>query len=189
MAVHPRSRDPEVAMRPTLFVRAVVALFAGLLAARADAQAIGAAGQDALENARSGTVVTWRDPDDGTSGSFVPRPAFQDASGRICREFDQTVAIGGRPQQVRGTACRRPDGWWQLQHAAVDVAPSAPHFVPAPVTIYAPPPVYLPPPIVYDYRPVFLRPGHPYARAHHGPSIHIAVGPHRHRHRHFHRHW
>jgi len=178
-------------MRPTFFGRAVAALVAGLLSARADAQAIGAAGQDALENARSGTVVTWRDPDAGTSGSFMPKPGFQDASGRICREFDQTVTIGGQLQQVTGTACRRPDGWWQLQHAAVDVAPPALRFVPAPVTIYAPPPVYLPPPIVYRDYPVYLRPAYPYARPYHGPSIHIAIGPQRHRHHHrrFHRHW
>lgn len=179
-------------MHPTVLAIACAVLFAAITAAPANAQPIGVAGQEALESARSGTIVTWRNPDDGTSGSFVPKPAFQDHSGRICREFEQTVTIGGQLQQVWGTACRQPDGWWQLRHAAGDAPPSpAPRFVPAPapVTIYTPPPVYVPPTVVYDYRPVYLRPAYPYA--HHGSSIHISVGQHRHRHhhRHFHRHW
>lgn len=181
-------------MHPTVLAIACAVLFAAITAAPANAQPIGVAGQEALESARSGTIVTWRNPDDGTSGSFVPKPAFQDHSGRICREFEQTVTIGGQLQQVWGTACRQPDGWWQLRHAAADAPPSpAPRFVPAPapVTIYTPPPVYVPPTVVYDYRPVYLRPAYPYARAHHGSSIHISVGQyrHRHHHRHFHRHW
>lgn len=172
-------------MRPTVFASAVAVLFVGLLVARANAQGIGAAGQEALERGRSGTAVTWRNPDDGASGSFVPKPAFQDASGRICREFNQTVTIGGQQQQVWGTACRQNDGWWQLQNAAVDGPPPAPRVVsvPAPVTIYAPPPV------IYDYRPVYLTPAYHYARPYYYSSINIGVGPHRHGHRHHHRRW
>lgn len=154
------------------------------MAGQASAQMIGAAGQEALETGRSGTVFNWRNPDDGTSGSFVPRPAFQDASGRICREFNQTVTIGGQLQQVWGTACRQPDGWWQLQHAATDGAPPPPRVVsgPAPVTIYTPPPV------VYDYRPVYVAPAYRYARPYYYyPSIQVGIGGYRHHHRH--RHW
>ena len=77
------------------------------LAVPAGAQIIGQAGQDALENARSGTVVQWRNPDDGATGSFVPKPAFQDAGGQICREFQQTVTIGSQQQQAWGMACRQ----------------------------------------------------------------------------------
>ncbi len=172
-------------MRPAIFVSATIALCTVTLSATGSGQTIGAAGQEALEHARSGTVVTWRNPDDGASGSFVPQPAFRDPDGRICREFGQTVTIGGQLQQVWGTACRQPDGWWQLRHAAVDHPAAASRVVraPAPVT------VYMPPVVVYDSHPVYLRPVYPYARLHHGPSFHVAVGAHRHRHRHFHRHW
>jgi hypothetical protein len=135
-------------MRLTICARAFVVLFAWTLAAQAGAQVIGTTGQEALETARSGTVFTWRNPDDGTSGSFIPRPAFQDAAGRICRAFDQTVMIGGQMQQAQGTACRQSDGWWELRSAAVDGPPPAPRFVPAPVIVHAPPP------IIYDYRPI-----------------------------------
>jgi surface antigen len=35
-------------------------------------------------------------------------------SGKYCREFQQTVTIGGKTEQAYGTACRQPDGSWQI---------------------------------------------------------------------------
>lgn len=35
-------------------------------------------------------------------------------SGRQCREFQQTVTVGGRSEQAYGTACLRPDGSWGI---------------------------------------------------------------------------
>ena len=164
-------------MRSIVLASAFVSLLAGMLPApQASAQGIGTVGQEALETGRSGTVFTWRNPDDGASGSFVPRPAFQDNSGRICRPFEQTVTIGGQPQQVLGTACRRGDGWWELQSAAVDGPPPAPRVVaaPAPVVVYAPPPV------IHEYYPVYVAPPYRYARPPYRSSIYVHVGPHRH---------
>jgi len=34
--------------------------------------------------------------------------------GRYCREFLQEVVIGGRKEQAYGTACRQPDGSWEV---------------------------------------------------------------------------
>jgi surface antigen len=34
-------------------------------------------------------------------------------SGRECRDFRMFAEIDGRPEQVNGTACRRPDGSWE----------------------------------------------------------------------------
>lgn len=167
---------PEISMRPTVTASAFILFFAGLMSAQAIAQTIGAVGQEALETGRSGTVFTWRDPDDGASGSFVPRPAFQDASGRICRAFDQTVMIGGRPQQVWGTACRRSDGWWELRSADADGPPPGPRLVPAPAAVI----VHAPPPVVYEYRPVYRAPPYGHVRPPYRSSIHIHVGPHSH---------
>jgi surface antigen len=31
-----------------------------------------------------------------------------------CREFQQQAAIGGEIREVYGTACRQPDGSWQV---------------------------------------------------------------------------
>ncbi len=159
------------------------------LAAPVQAQDIGTAGQDALERARSGTVVQWRNPDDGIGGTFVPKPAFQDSSGRICREFNQTVLIGNRQQEAWGTACRQSDGSWKLQRADVADVPQVryesptPVYVPAPV--YAPAPVYVPAPrVIYYPQP------HYYPRPYYGSSIHIGIGSgHRRHHHHHRRHW
>jgi hypothetical protein len=44
----------------------------------------------------------------------VPLANFQDESGRYCREYQRMADIGGRQQQVYGTACMMPDGSWQI---------------------------------------------------------------------------
>lgn len=47
-----------------------------------------------------GTITTVRD---GTS-----------STGRYCREFQQTATVGGRTESAYGTACRQPDGSWEI---------------------------------------------------------------------------
>ncbi len=47
-----------------------------------------------------GTITTVRD---GTS-----------SAGRYCREFQQTATVGGRTESAYGTACRQPDGSWEI---------------------------------------------------------------------------
>ena len=36
------------------------------------------------------------------------------SSGRYCREFQQTLIVGGRTENAYGTACRQPDGSWEI---------------------------------------------------------------------------
>lgn len=81
---------------------------------RADQAAAERTCLQALESGRSGQVVEWRNPDKGTCVQITPQPAFQNPQGYQCREFQQTIIIGGRPQQAYGTACRQPDGSWQI---------------------------------------------------------------------------
>ena len=66
---------------------------------------------DAFERGRSGERVTWRNPDNGRYGEVVPGPAYR-RGPQDCREYTHTVYISGRPQAMRGTACRNPDGTW-----------------------------------------------------------------------------
>lgn len=80
----------------------------------ADKLAAGQTCQQALESGRSGQVAAWRNPDSGNSGTIVPQKAYQNAQGQYCREFQQTIVVGGKPQQGYGTACRQPDGSWQI---------------------------------------------------------------------------
>lgn len=68
----------------------------------------------ALESGRSGQAQSWSNPDSGHSGTVVPKPAYQNASGEYCREYQQTVTIGGNTEEAFGTACRQPDGSWKV---------------------------------------------------------------------------
>jgi surface antigen len=44
----------------------------------------------------------------------TPTQTFQTQDGRYCREYTADARIGGRVQQTYGTACRQPDGSWQI---------------------------------------------------------------------------
>jgi surface antigen len=66
---------------------------------------------DAFERGQSNRPVRWQNPDNGRYGEVVPGPAYQ-RGAQPCREYTHTVYIGGRPQAMRGTACRNPDGTW-----------------------------------------------------------------------------
>lgn len=68
----------------------------------------------ALESAPSGRTTNWRNPDSGNSGTTTPIRTYQAQSGQYCREYEQTVTIGDETQAAYGTACRQPDGKWQV---------------------------------------------------------------------------
>ncbi len=71
--------------------------------------------QRALETTPTGQSLPWRNPDTGNSGTVTPVRTFQEAGGRYCREYQQQIVVGGKTQQGFGTACRMPDGAWQIQ--------------------------------------------------------------------------
>lgn len=81
---------------------------------RADRQALARAQYDALEYNRSGEPSHWHNPDSGHYGEVTPEPAYERGPGEYCREYQQTVVIGGKEQEAYGTACRRPDGSWEI---------------------------------------------------------------------------
>jgi surface antigen len=71
--------------------------------------------QATLEHARTGEASTWHNPDSGNSGTITPTHTYQNADGRYCREYQQEITVGGEKHQAYGTACRQPDGSWQVQ--------------------------------------------------------------------------
>jgi surface antigen len=81
---------------------------------RADREEMQRTAQYALERNRVDETATWRNPDSGNYGTVTPRRTYQSAEGRYCREYQQTVFIGGEEQQAYGTACRQPDGTWKI---------------------------------------------------------------------------
>ena len=66
---------------------------------------------DAFERGQTNRPVRWQNPDNGRYGEVVPGPAYTRGQ-QPCREYTHTVYIDGRPQAMRGTACRNPDGTW-----------------------------------------------------------------------------
>ncbi|GGK39218.1 glycine zipper 2TM domain-containing protein [Salinarimonas ramus] len=55
--------------------------------------------------------VRWQGDD--AYGEVIAFEPVRSARG-FCREYQHTIYIGGRPQQGYGTACRQPDGSWQI---------------------------------------------------------------------------
>lgn len=66
----------------------------------------------ALDASTIGQSIAWNQGN--ASGSFTPTREGRDASGSICREYSQTIYIGGQAETGVGRACRRPDGRWQI---------------------------------------------------------------------------
>jgi surface antigen len=94
------------------------ALLGGFVGNRLDARdkrMAAEAAQKAFEDNRTGQTSVWNNPDSGHSGSVTPTRTYQLANGQYCREYTQTVSIGGEKHQAYGTACRQPDGTWQIQ--------------------------------------------------------------------------
>lgn len=129
--------------------------------------------QDSLENARTNEPTRWENPDTGSFGSVTAIETFQNEDGQYCREYQQTVTIGGREQRVYGTACRMPDGSWQMVRGAAPASAPPP---PEPTVIYRERVVYEP---VYrpGWRPLFPYPAlvplalHIAFADHHGRAI------------------
>jgi hypothetical protein len=111
--------------------------------------------QNALEFNATRHPSEWVNPDTGRSGSAVPVRTFENAQGQPCREFVTAITIGGREEQGYGTACRQPDGDWQVVSDDEAVSPPAPS--PRAVATYPPPERYYAYPTgFYDPSRIFL---------------------------------
>ena len=66
-----------------------------------------------LEYAPDHAPVSWRDPGSGNVYTVTPLATYPAPGSRYCREYQTDAIIGGRRQQMYGTACRQPDGSWQ----------------------------------------------------------------------------
>ncbi len=81
---------------------------------RADQQAMQQAEYRATA-APIGETVRWDNPESGNYGTVTPtREGRHTSNGQYCREFQQTVTIGGETEQAVGTACQNPDGTWTI---------------------------------------------------------------------------
>lgn len=68
----------------------------------------------ALETRRAGETLPWHNAQSGNRGSITPERTWQRDDGTYCREFTQTVIVGGQKESAYGRACRQPDGSWKI---------------------------------------------------------------------------
>jgi Surface antigen len=61
-----------------------------------------------------GEQITWNNPESGHYGSVTPTRDGTSESGNYCREFYETVSIGGKTEDAYGIACQQPDGSWRI---------------------------------------------------------------------------
>jgi surface antigen len=68
-----------------------------------------------LETVRTGVSSRWRNPDTGNQYTVTPIKTYE-TQGEPCREYTIDAVIGGRKEQIYGTACRQPDGSWKTRN-------------------------------------------------------------------------
>ncbi|MEZ5542074.1 MAG: hypothetical protein R3F42_08525 [Pseudomonadota bacterium] len=76
------------------------------------------AAQISATTAPIGERIYWEDG--GARGYVVATREGTTSGGRYCREFQHQVSIGGRSEQAYGTACRNPDGSWEVVSSGSD---------------------------------------------------------------------
>jgi surface antigen len=80
---------------------------------RADRQYLASANSRALD-APVGQQISWENPQSGNYGYVTPTRNGTDTAGRYCREYQQTIYVGGRQETGYGTACQSQDGTWEV---------------------------------------------------------------------------
>lgn len=68
-----------------------------------------------LESELSGTPVSWKNPNSGSEGQFIPVRTFQSKTGQYCREFKGTKITAGANFEESGIACRDDNGQWKVR--------------------------------------------------------------------------
>ena len=63
-----------------------------------------------------GETIRWNNPDTGNYGTITPTRDGRTNSGQYCREYQQTISVGGKQQSGYGTACQQPDGTWKVMN-------------------------------------------------------------------------
>lgn len=69
---------------------------------------------DEAHSAPLGEAITWNNPESGNSGSVTAVRDGKDTSNRYCREYQQTIYVGGQQETGYGIACEQPDGTWEI---------------------------------------------------------------------------
>ena len=68
------------------------------------------------ERGVSGQISSWTNPEQGNQYRVAPRPAYQGAGKRVCREAEIKAMLGvdGGIKRMSTTACRNLNGQWRI---------------------------------------------------------------------------
>jgi len=61
-----------------------------------------------------GRPIVWDNPNNGNRVVVTPTREGSTNYGSYCREYQQTITVGGRTEEAYGTACQQPDGSWKI---------------------------------------------------------------------------
>jgi surface antigen len=90
----------------------------GALAGASIAQSMDTADNECVRKTLEGSLdqrqVAWQNPDADAQYKVTPVKSYKNTAGRYCREYITEAVIGGVTEKVYGTACRQPDGAWEL---------------------------------------------------------------------------
>ena len=67
-----------------------------------------------FETVPSNKKVSWVNPDTKNKYYVTPEPAYTGKRGRPCRDAFIEAVIDGEYKQVKTTACRNPNGTWEI---------------------------------------------------------------------------
>lgn len=70
------------------------------------------AAQIKATTAAIGESISWQTA--SATGAVVATRQGLDANGLTCREFQQTINVGGKSESAYGTACLQKDGSWKI---------------------------------------------------------------------------
>lgn len=70
--------------------------------------------QSQVYTAPVGQTISWSNPQSGNSGTYTPLRDGRTSTGAYCREYQQTIYVGGRQETATGQACQNPDGSWKI---------------------------------------------------------------------------
>lgn len=65
-----------------------------------------------LQNTPTNVTATWTNH--GGTNYVRPITATFKENGRVCRNYQTKIIIDGNYETGQGTACRRPDGYWDI---------------------------------------------------------------------------
>ncbi len=67
-----------------------------------------------LEHVPDRQSIVWQGQDPNNAYWVTPTRSYEAGNGRYCREYTSDAVVAGRKQQTYGTACRQPDGSWEI---------------------------------------------------------------------------